>query len=139
MGTSLEGLGVLLRATSAANNYSNLGHVNETDFVNIKVIMAEFKTELFISLKPGSDKIYVLTEPLIFQSNVMGLIEVPAGFNTDFASVPRLPLIYAVWGDRAHREAVLHDYLYRIDAIPLATYRQSLIPLIVQATCRPIQ
>lgn len=44
-------------------------------------------------------------------------VEIPEGFETDLASVPRLPFIYWIWGDRAHREAVLHDYLYRIDAV----------------------
>lgn len=38
---------------------------------------------------------------------------VPAGFVTDFASVPRLPLAYLLAGDTAHRAAVVHDYLYR--------------------------
>ncbi len=45
-------------------------------------------------------------------------ITVPVGFETDLASVPRLPIAYWLWGDRAHREGVLHDYLYRIDASP---------------------
>jgi hypothetical protein len=43
----------------------------------------------------------------------------PYGLETDFASVPRVPIAYAAWGDRAHREAILHDYLYRADAYPL--------------------
>ncbi len=42
---------------------------------------------------------------------------IPAGFETDFASVPRVPIAYMLWGDRAHREAVLHDYCYRKDAV----------------------
>ena len=85
-------------------------------------ITVGFKTDLFISLKQGSDRIYVLTEPLKYYSDIVGLIIVPAGFNTDFASVPRLPVIYSLWGDRAHREAVLHDYLFRKDAIPYASF-----------------
>jgi len=36
---------------------------------------------------------------------------VPAGYVTDFASVPRLPLAYWWTGDTAHMSAVLHDYL----------------------------
>lgn len=44
-------------------------------------------------------------------------ITVPQYFYTDLASVPRFPLIYTMWGDRAHREAVLHDYLYRKDCL----------------------
>lgn len=37
---------------------------------------------------------------------------VPAGHETDFASVPRLPFMFWIFGDTAHRAAVLHDYLY---------------------------
>lgn len=39
--------------------------------------------------------------------------EVPQNFVTDFASVPRLPLMYWLTGDTAHASAVLHDYLTR--------------------------
>lgn len=42
------------------------------------------------------------------------IITVPAGFKTDFASVPRIGAIYAVLGNRAHRAAVLHDWLYSV-------------------------
>lgn len=44
-------------------------------------------------------------------------VEIPADFETDLASVPRVPIAYLCWGDRAHREAVLHDYLYRQNAL----------------------
>lgn len=39
-------------------------------------------------------------------------IVVPADFETDFASVPRLPLVYLFTGDVCHRAPLLHDYLY---------------------------
>lgn len=49
-----------------------------------------------------------------YQSDVVGkTITVPAGFVTDFASVPRLPLIYALFGDTSHEAAVVHDWLYK--------------------------
>lgn len=38
---------------------------------------------------------------------------VPAGFVTDFASVPRAPLAFLLAGDTAHAAAVVHDYLYQ--------------------------
>lgn len=38
---------------------------------------------------------------------------VPAGFVTDFASVPRLPFAYLLTGDTAHMSAILHDHLCR--------------------------
>jgi len=46
---------------------------------------------------------------------------IPIGFQTDLDSVPRVPIIFWLWGDRAHREAVLHDYLYRINSRPVVT------------------
>jgi hypothetical protein len=60
--------------------------------------------------------VYQLNEPLYWQCERYR-ITVPQYFYTDLASVPRLPLIYTLWGDRAHREAVLHDYLYRKDCL----------------------
>lgn len=85
---------------------------------------AKFLSELDARLKDDDD-IWVLDSPLIYESDIVGKIIVPSGFETDFASVPRLPIIYALFGDRAHREAVLHDYLYRIDSIPQASYSQA--------------
>lgn len=37
---------------------------------------------------------------------------VPVGFKTDLASVPRLPGAFLLFGDRARRAGILHDYLY---------------------------
>ena len=39
-------------------------------------------------------------------------IVVPAGTNTDLASVPRLPWAYMLFANRGRRSAILHDYLY---------------------------
>lgn len=77
--------------------------------------MAKFLSELDAKLL-DDDKIWVLDSPLIYESDIVGRIEVPKEFETDFASVPRIPLVYEAFGDRAHREAVLHDWCYRIDA-----------------------
>lgn len=41
-------------------------------------------------------------------------LDIPAGFVTDFASVPRLPVTYFLAGNTAHKPAVLHDYLYSL-------------------------
>lgn len=41
-----------------------------------------------------------------------GHIDVPAGFETDFASVPRWPLTFALLGQYGHAAAALHDHLY---------------------------
>jgi hypothetical protein len=80
--------------------------------------MSKFLTELRAPLKNGSETVYVLEESLIYQSDLAGRVEVPTGFETDLASVPRLPLVYWAFGGRAHREAVIHDCLYLIDSNP---------------------
>jgi hypothetical protein len=95
-----------------------------------------FLTELSVELKPGCDGIWAIKKPLVYYSELLGqTVTVPHSFPvgeitnevengqvcfySDFASVPRVPIIWESWGDRCHREAVLHDYLYRFDSIPL--------------------
>ena len=72
--------------------------------------MAMFTTSLIT--ERISDKKVRLVAPLVYLSDIAGRIEVPIGFETDLASVPRLPLTFAVAGDTAHEAAVVHDYLY---------------------------
>lgn len=50
-------------------------------------------------------------------------IVIPRGFVTDLASVPRLPILYWFWGNRADGAAVVHDYLYRFPEITLSRTR----------------
>lgn len=65
------------------------------------------------------DKNFRLTKNLYFASGVMKRdIAVPAGFETDFASVPRLPMLYSSVGNIGHHAAVLHDYIYRTVDMP---------------------
>lgn len=57
-----------------------------------------------------------LLQPLVFTTR-LGVaqemrIVVPAGWDTDFASVPRLVLTFAIAGDTGHSGAVIHDWLY---------------------------
>jgi len=86
--------------------------------------MSEFLTDLDARLKED-DETWIIDSSLVYESDILGRIEVPAGFETDFASVPRVPIFYALFGDRAHRESVIHDYLYRIDAFPEASRSQA--------------
>lgn len=59
------------------------------------------------------DSIFAICDhPFRYESDLAGLITVPVGFYTDFASVPRLGIVYAMLGDRAHEPAVVHDWLY---------------------------
>lgn len=57
--------------------------------------------------------VHRLTSPLIYVDNKGRKYEIPVGFECDLASVPRVPIIWLLWGDKAHREGVLHDYVYR--------------------------
>jgi hypothetical protein len=79
----------------------------------------------FLSTLTGEwldDVRFRLTQPLIYQSDILkkefpeikdGILEIVAGFVTDFASVPRVPIAYELFGDRAHHESVPHDFMYQ--------------------------
>lgn len=59
------------------------------------------------------DGAWKLGKPLSYSSRVARrVITVPAGFRTDLASVPRLPVVYWLCGGRANKPAVVHDFLY---------------------------
>jgi hypothetical protein len=54
-----------------------------------------------------------LLDCLVYQSDVARrTITVPAGFVTNFASVPRIPVVYELAGDTSSAAATVHDYLY---------------------------
>lgn len=69
----------------------------------------------------GGRGLWVLVAPLVYESDTVGQITVPAGFSTDFASVLRLPVMYALFGDKAHAAATVHDYLYCTAQLPRKT------------------
>lgn len=71
----------------------------------------DFLTDLVTkTIDDGCSK---LMSPLQFYSkSLKRVIEVPTGFCTDGASVPRLPIIYLAVGGRAKRASCIHDYLY---------------------------
>lgn len=71
--------------------------------------MGHFKTKLQVE---SDGKYWKLLTPLVFESRNFGLIEVPTGFRTDFASVPRIPIVYSMFGNTSHSSAVIHDWLY---------------------------
>ena len=70
----------------------------------------------------GGRGLWELVEPLVYESDYAAMtITVPIGFKTDFASVLRLPVIYLLFGDKAHAPATVHDYLYNTGAVPRKT------------------
>jgi hypothetical protein len=72
----------------------------------------------------GNDQEWALLNELVYVSELLNYtLIVPKGFITDLASVPRVPpIVYAAWGNRAHYESVIHDYLYCIGAVPEKEY-----------------
>lgn len=74
--------------------------------------MSYFRTRLQATLVSEPENVWKLIYRLVFVSDEIGEIIVPAGFETDFASVPRLPLVYLATGGIARQAAVVHDYLY---------------------------
>lgn len=73
-----------------------------------------FLSPLDATLINDRDGIWVLDTPLVFHSEIAkNKITVPAGFDTDFASVPRVPIIYVLYADRNRKAATLHDFMYR--------------------------
>jgi len=79
--------------------------------------MSKFLTPLQVELvsDTASDGrgLWRLTAPLVFKSDLTNeVINVPVGFETDFASVPRVPIAFLLCGDTASKPAALHDWLY---------------------------
>jgi hypothetical protein len=58
-------------------------------------------------LTPIGRQKFKLLQPFEFGEYV-----VPAGFDTDLDSVPRIPVFYMVFKGRTRAAAVVHDYLY---------------------------
>ena len=75
--------------------------------------MGKFKTKLRVEKE--SERCWRLLEPLVYESDTIGTIIVDAGFETNFASVPRLPLMFWAFGGVGDEAATLHDWLYRKD------------------------
>lgn len=77
----------------------------------------KFLTELDVELlreANGERALWKLNSPLIWDSDRIGIVTVPVGFETDFASVPRFFGTWLIFGGLANKAAVVHDYLCRI-------------------------
>lgn len=87
--------------------------------LSLPVIEAKFLDPLVV--RKLDDGRWRLTHELRYDSAAAGgRIIVPVGFETDFASVPRVPLAFILFGDTAHEAAVVHDYLYATKVLPRA-------------------
>jgi len=76
--------------------------------------MSKFLNKLQLQVADNVDNgKWVLTAALVYQSDVARrTFIVPKGFQTDLASVPRLPVVFLLTGDTSDEAAAVHDYLY---------------------------
>ena len=74
-------------------------------------MMGIFISKELLTANIGNGK-HRVVEPFVYCSDKIGVIVVPAGFITDFASVPRLPFVYTLFGGVGDEAAVLRDLLY---------------------------
>lgn len=79
----------------------------------------------------GGSKPYLLTEDYTFRTSV-GQWTVPAGFNFDGASVPRIPFVYARYGNTAQEAACLHDWHYRYRTAPRSVSDRAFLEVMEQ-------
>ncbi len=88
---------------------------------SVTVLRACFLTPLRVE-EIGEDE-WRLLEPLLYSSPLLGgTVTIPAGWITDFESVPRwLPLAYSLLYGAAHAPAVIHDWAYTYAGFRLAT------------------
>lgn len=71
-----------------------------------------FVTGLHVRLVAENPTRWALISPLIYDPARGRLVVVPVDFETDFASVPRWPVLYWLLGGTHTAAAVLHDWLY---------------------------
>jgi len=77
----------------------------------------------------GTPNKWTLLEPLVWDDGALR-VEVPVGFVTDLASVPKFLKGLLNVNGKSRKPAVLHDYLYRAKVLPRAEadalFRQAL-------------
>lgn len=78
--------------------------------------MGKFVTELKVKQVSEAtykdNAIWELTDPLIYQSEKIGMVIVDSGVKTNFTTVPRVPVLYLFAGGRNNSPGALHDKLY---------------------------
>lgn len=75
--------------------------------------MTRFLTRLVLEATGDGDEVWILRETFVYDSDVLNArVTVPEGFQTDLASVPRLPVVYLLAGATGNEAAVVHDFLY---------------------------
>lgn len=76
---------------------------------------SRFLSPLVLQLAGGDGEQWLLKAPFQYSSDVLNrIVTVPEGFQTDLASVPRLPVVYLLTGATGNEAAVVHDFLYTL-------------------------
>lgn len=87
--------------------------------------MSYFLSKLEVSWENEDDDelpTWRLLRPLVYFSSLLRRsIAVPSDFITDFASVPRAPIVYFLAGNTGNRAAIVHDYLCRTEEVDRRT------------------
>lgn len=80
--------------------------------------VSEFLTGLEV-VELDDNRARLLAPLTYFDAPTGRVYVVPEGFETDYASVPRVPVVYLLFGGTAKRASVVHDWLYSIHAVPI--------------------
>ena len=75
-----------------------------------------FRTEK-PQLQLEDDEHFSLITPFVVKIDE-SLLVVPAGFITDFDSVPKIPFAYLMLDGSGKRSALMHDFLYSVESPP---------------------
>jgi len=73
-----------------------------------------FKDKLVVSLESDGKK-WKLERPFTYYTLLFGepyYITIPEGFETDFASIPKIFMPFLKWKDKFNKASVVHDWLY---------------------------
>lgn len=80
--------------------------------------MSKFLTTLQVEEVDEFAGTWRLVATLFYKSDLLGrVLTVPAGFVTDFASVPRILGVYDLEGGKCNKAAVVHDWLYSTQGV----------------------
>lgn len=63
-----------------------------------------------------------LIAPLVWRSDVYGDILIPPRFRTNYCSVPRWPVLYWMFGGKARKPSVGHDFPYTVHGVLKINY-----------------
>lgn len=82
---------------------------------------------------PDNSAVWVTLAPFAYCSPKSGkAVTVPAGFTTDFCSVPRIPFAYELLGSVAYQAGVVHDFLYSSAEVSRAEADAMLMEMVIE-------